>query len=166
MNCPGSITLTRQYLGEKIEVTFDCQDEAEMDDMDDAPDAEELETPAPSEEDDDGEGAAMEFGINFDVKITKPSGEKIIVMCVASRNLIVRSVRHLEAGKEIEDTMSYAGPIFEQLNEELQDSFYTYLDERAIGNDLSFFVLSYSRVKEQTEYNNWLQKIMTFAEKK
>jgi Mitochondrial glycoprotein len=137
-----------------------------MDSEDDMKDEGDLETPEPTEEDDDELGSTMEFGINFDVKITKPTGEKIVILCVASRNLIVRSVRHLEAGVDVEDTLSYAGPVFEQLNEELQDSFYSYLEERAIGEDLSFFVLSYSRVKEQSEYSNWLNKVMTFADKK
>jgi complement component 1 Q subcomponent-binding protein, mitochondrial len=166
LHCTGTVTLKREYNGETIEITFDCQDEAEMDGDDEMEEESELETPAASEEEDDGEGPAMEFGINFDVKITKPSGEKIVIMCVASRNLIVRSVRHLEAGVDIDNTLSYAGPVFEQLNEELQDSFYSYLEERSIGEDLSFFVLSYSRVKEQSEYSNWLNKVMAFAEKK
>lgn len=139
---------------------FDCQDEAEMD-MQDMGDQDEA---APSE-DDNEEGADMEYGINFDVVITKPTGEKMCVTCVASRKLIVRSVRHLMPGKEIDDSEGYAGPVFEQLNEELQDAFYTYLEERAIDDDLCFFILSYSRVKEQVEYSNWLNKVLAFVEK-
>lgn len=120
----------------------------------------ELETP---EEDDDEEGPAMEYGINTDVTITKASGEKVIINCVASKKLIVRSVRYAEPGADTEDPKSYGGPVFDQLNDELQESFYTYLADRKIDEDLAFFVLSYSRVKEQKEYANWLNKIMEFS---
>lgn len=125
-------------------------------------DEEENATPS---EDDNEDGAAMEYGINFDVTLTKPSGEKICVTCVASRKLIVNSVRHLAAGKEISDSEAYGGPVFEQLNEELQDAFYTYLEERGIDDDLCFFILSYSRVKEQVEYAKWLNSVLAFVEK-
>lgn len=158
------VTLKRQFGSDAIEVTFDCQDEAEMD-MDDMEEPEDENAPA-TEEDDEDEGPSMEYGINFDVTITKPAGEKIVVNCVASRKLIVRSVRHLVAGKEVGDVGAYAGPIFEQLNVELQDGFYSYLEERGIDDDLCFFVLSYSRVKEQGEYSNWLNKVLQFVEKK
>ena len=74
-------------------------------------------------------------------------------------------MRHLAPGKAVDDAGSYAGPVFEQLNAELQDGFYTFLAERGIDDDLCFFVLSYSRVKEQTEYANWLNKCLNFVEK-
>ena len=41
-------------------------------------------------EDDNEDGPTMEYGINFDVSISKANGEKIVVNCVASRRLIVR----------------------------------------------------------------------------
>jgi complement component 1 Q subcomponent-binding protein, mitochondrial len=155
------VILKRQFNAESIEINFDCQDEAEMD-MDDMEPEDEN---AATEEDDEDEGPSMEYGINFDVILTKPAGEKIVVNCVASRKLIVRSVRHLAAGKEIADSQAYAGPVFEQLNVELQDSFYAFLEERGVDDDLCFFILSYSRVKEQGEYSNWLDKILNFVEK-
>ena len=153
----GLVTLERQLNGETITISFDCQDEAEMD-MEDMPEEQETNE---NEED----GASLEYGINMDVTITKASGEKVVVTAVASRKLIVRNVRHLALGKEISDTKSYGGPLFEELNEELQDSFYSYLEDRGVDDELCFFVLSNSRVKEQAEYSNWLKKMLTFVEK-
>jgi hypothetical protein len=49
------------------------------------------------------------------------------------------------------------------LDEKLQKSFYNFLKERKIDDDLSFFILSYSNIKEQNEYKNWLKKFYDFT---
>lgn len=122
----------------------------------------ELETP---EEDNGEEGPALEYGINMDITITKATGQKIIIDCVASKKLIVRNIRYAEPGSDNDDPKAYGGPVFDQLNDELQESFYSYLEDRKIDEDLAFFVLSYSRAKEQKEYSNWLNKVLDFAKK-
>jgi hypothetical protein len=44
--------------------------------------------------------------------------------------------------------------------------FYTYLEERDIDQDFSYFVLAYSKQKEQKEYVNWLEKLTEFVSNK
>lgn len=39
------------------------------------------------------------------------------------------------------------------------------MEDRKIDNDFSFFVVSYSRNKEEREYVNWLEKVGEFAAK-
>ena len=45
---------------------------------------------------------------------------------------------------------------FEDLEENVQEEFYKFMEERKIDNDMSYFIVSYSRYKEEREYLNWL----------
>jgi complement component 1 Q subcomponent-binding protein, mitochondrial len=162
LNRTGLVTMKREYKGESIEITFDCQDETAVDDDDDDDEDEELET---ANEEDGLDENPKEVGTNFEVKITKANGEKLLVSMIASRNPSILGVRYLTAIQDATEPSGYGGPIFHQLNEDLQEAFYAYLQERNVDDDLSFFILSYSRVKEQTEYRNWLNSVMAFVQK-
>ena len=87
-----------------------------------------------------------------------------MIGCTASDVLMINSVEILPNGKEKTDAL-YGGPVFDQLEEGVQKSFYEYLAERKIDDDLSYFVLSYSRDKEQREYVHWLKSVLSFVEK-
>lgn len=159
----GLVTMKREYNGESIEITFDCQDETAVDGDDE--EEEELETADGANDEDYDEDDPKEVGTNYEVKISKANGEKLLVSMVASRNSSILGVRYLTALQDATEPTGYGGPIFHQLNEDLQESFYSYLAERNIDNDLSFFILSYSRVKEQTEYRLWLNSVLSFVQK-
>jgi complement component 1 Q subcomponent-binding protein len=152
--------LKRQFKDETIEITFDCQDEAEVE-----MDEEAMEAASSGEGDEEEEAPQQEYGINFEVKITKPSGDMMSLMCTASEKLDIVSVRHIGAGKDSDDQDLYNGPVFDHLDEKLQDAFYAYLSDRNIDEDLCYFIMSYSRDKEQKEYQIWLQKLLKFSEK-
>ena len=153
----GVVKLEQKYKGETIEVTFDCQDEEELDMSE-----EQMEQAAAVEGDEDGAVADLDVGVNFDVVITKKEG-KMVVSCTASQSLAINQVRFVPNGKALEDTEMYGGPIFDQLDNELQDAFYAYLAERSVDEDLSFFILAHSGLKEQKEYVHWLNKMLDFT---
>jgi complement component 1 Q subcomponent-binding protein len=165
----GVVKLEGKYKGESIEVTFDCQDEEDMDMTDEAMErATAMDDDERSQaEDDDDIVENVNIGINFDVTITKKdeSKGKMVVSCTAAQSLSIQQVRYVPAGKELSDQELYGGPTFDQLDESLQDAFYTYLAERGINEDLSFFILAHSGLKEQKEYENWLNKLMEFSAK-
>ena len=149
---------------ESIEITFDCQDEAEMDmDVDSlASLAENLDS-----EDDLDEGDVMDYGINFQVNIAKSDGSKLVVDCIAAKELQIEGVQFVPAAyssKVEQEEEVYGGPVFDQLDETLQDAFYEYLADRKIDSDMSFFILAFSRSKEQSEYVNWIKNVAEFAE--
>ena len=170
--------------GESIEIVFDCQDEAEGDGMDGMDAFEGLsdlangangDTNSPSGfgEDDDEDADDIGFGINFNVAISKPNGDQLLIDAVAGQQLDIQGIQYvsaennktLQSGSDGEiDHELYGGPVFDQLDEGLQDAFYDYLEDRHIDDDLCFFVLSYARHKEQAEYVNWLQNVLKFAE--
>ncbi|KAJ1408544.1 mitochondrial glycoprotein, partial [Ochromonadaceae sp. CCMP2298] len=144
----GVVKLSRKFGSEAIEIEFDCQnaDDASMDMSVD-------ETEGEEHEEEEGEN---DYGINFEVTIKK-DGTHLLVDCLASDTLEVRNVRVISPDHVGKDALTlYGGPKFYDLDEELQSSFYEYLAERKIDDDLSYFVLAYSREKEQKEYVNWL----------
>ena len=150
----GVVKLTRTHGNEKIEVVFDVQDTAENDSLD-------LED---QEGADEGEDAELGFGINFEVTITKGDNQ-LIVNCVGSDGITVQNIRHVPTSRGSEDSDVYAGPNFDDLDDAVTESFLDYLEERKIDADLGYFVLAYSREKEQREYVQWLKNIQGFVAK-
>lgn len=142
------VKLTGTHGNESIVISFDCQDTAEEDNY---------------EEDEEGEGH-LGFGINFEVAITK-GDKKMLVACVGGDGISVQSIRHLPANKDSTDMEGYGGPNFEDLDENVIDAFFEYLEERQINADLGHFVLAYSREKEQKEYVHWLKNVQEFVSK-
>lgn len=159
--------------GDIIEISFDCQDEAETDDSLDDLAASMQEKEGQDGEEGDMEEPVMSFGINFTATITKKNGDQLLLECVASEQLQIDNVQFIPAQHAMKsespvgdvDGTLYGGPVFEHLDESLQDAFYDYLEDRFIDQDLCFFVLSYARHKEQKEYVNWLNKVLEFVDK-
>lgn len=59
----------------------------------------------------------------------------------------------------------YGGPIFEELDEDLQSLFGKYLEERGFNPELADFIAEYIEYKEQIEYTRWLQGVADFVSK-
>lgn len=176
----GVVALKRSYNDETIVVEFDCQS-GEEDDPFQGFDFQEPNvidsnsagasgrggsTSGGDDEDfDEGYAKLAGGGSNFEVRINR-GGNTILIDCCATENLEVRNVRYISASNQSTDIMNiYAGPKFHELDENLQAAFYDYLAERGIDDDLSFFVLSYSRDKEQREYVMWLKQLLDFTAK-
>lgn len=53
-----------------------------------------------------------------------------------------------------------------ELDDELQDSLFTYLEERGIDEQLAIFLHEYMRDKEKTEFIGWMQSVKSYIEKK
>jgi complement component 1 Q subcomponent-binding protein len=51
----------------------------------------------------------------------------------------------------------YAGPVFVNLDDELQAEMQNYIENRGINEQLANFVTEYIDTKEQKEYVQWLQ---------
>jgi len=57
----------------------------------------------------------------------------------------------------------YGGPVFQELDEELQDLFAKYLEERGFDESLADFIPRYVELKEQKEYEGWLKGVRDFV---
>lgn len=153
----GVVRLTRKHNDEQIEVKFDVQDstEEELDQDEDYGQATE-----------GGEDNVIgdDVGVNFEVTIKKGS-KKIVVSAVGGEQLAVHGIRIMSTtATEDEEQEVYSGPPFDELQEEVQESFLDWLEERKVDGDLAFFVLAHSRTKEQIEYVHWLHELQDFTD--
>ena len=166
----GLVELNGTYRNETISIKFDCQDEEEIENDEEYDEDESenenklLKSGNPTGDVDDEEDPyGAETGINFEVQIKKQNGESVIALCTAASTLIIQNVRHLPAGKSETDESLYGGPSFDSLDDTVQAAFTEYLEDRGINEDMVYFILSYSKFKEQTEYVNWLEELTKFV---
>lgn len=59
----------------------------------------------------------------------------------------------------------YRGPLFSELDINLQKAFKEYLIDKGIGGSLTNFLLHYLHTREQKQYVNWLKKGEAFVSK-
>lgn len=60
------------------------------------------------------------------------------------------------------ETFKYHGPKFADLDESVQSEFENYFSSLGINNELAEFIVSYSEIKEEEEYRNWLVETANF----
>jgi complement component 1 Q subcomponent-binding protein len=160
---PGSaiVKLTRQLNNEDITVTWDVQDAND--------DVENYDSTAKDsgERDFEEEREVEEvntFGLDFEVTIAKKDSKLVAQYTATDDDLILRNVRYLPADKENSDREYYGGPAFDDLDETVQNALVDFFEKRGINDKLSYFIMAYSREKEQQEYVRWLSNVRDFAE--
>ncbi|KAG8379738.1 hypothetical protein BUALT_Bualt07G0120600 [Buddleja alternifolia] len=60
----------------------------------------------------------------------------------------------------------YTGPDFEELDDELQDSLYDFLETRGVDDKLAEFLHRQMKNKDKTEYIHWMENIKSVIQKK
>lgn len=60
----------------------------------------------------------------------------------------------------------YMGPKFQELDDNLQDSLYDFLEARGIDDKLTEFLHKYMRSKDKNEYLRWMDSLKTYIQKK
>eukprot|EP00879_Flechtneria_rotunda_P002466 GHRR01002663.1.p1 GENE.GHRR01002663.1~~GHRR01002663.1.p1 ORF type:complete len:254 (+),score=64.25 GHRR01002663.1:101-862(+) len=149
---PGdtAVSLTRDYNGEKISV--DCS--VNMQDS--------LAVPF-SEEDEESEGDTDDVNdVTFNVTVAK--GDKALVFeCLSDGTYM--DIRHvsLEPAEGLDSETAYTGPVFAELDSELQDAFREYIAERGINEDMGEYLRHLMYDKEQQEYMRWLESVKGFV---
>ena len=58
----------------------------------------------------------------------------------------------------------YNGPLFSELEDDLQDGIMLYLEEHGIDSNFAEVMQNVIRVKEQEEYIHFLDKLKVFVE--
>lgn len=56
--------------------------------------------------------------------------------------------------------------IFRELDDDLQDSLYDFLEARGIDDKLTEFLHKYMRSKDKNEYLRWMDSLKTYIQKK
>jgi len=93
-------------------------------------------------------------------------GEDILrFRCTAAETVMIDSVEFLKDGGS-ETGEEYSGPIFEELDGELQNGLNTYLADHGVDETVASFITMYADFKEQQEYTHWLTNVANFVKAK
>lgn len=107
------------------------------------------------------------FPARVNVTVEKPGNGALLIQTVAQDGLFQieevsyfnkPDLAHAQTAEKDWDRQSlYAGPPFENLDEDLQSFLERYLEERGINSELANMIPDYIQVKEQKEYVRWLE---------
>jgi hypothetical protein len=142
------MTLTRSYGSETISVDVMVNDQ---------PDEEPFEN-------EEGE-MDVDVSVEFVVSCSKGKGQDLVFECKSDGSYLdILHVALEEDGDDDDvDDAFYTGPDFEELDESLQDSFLSFLEERGITPELGEWLMHLVHDKEQREYMYWLEKVKHFV---
>ncbi|ESQ35221.1 hypothetical protein EUTSA_v10008623mg [Eutrema salsugineum] len=108
----------------------------------------------------------VQLHITFIVNISKGGdGETLEIMCSAWPDTIQISKFFVRKSSK-RSPNAYIGPEFEEMEDELQDSLYQFLEERGISDDLAVFFHQYMKNKDKAEYIRWMETVKSYVEKK
>lgn len=139
------MTLAREYKGEQVAVEVMVNDQPE----EEAYEAEEGQI-------------EVDVGCAFTASVTR--GDQALVFECKSDGTYLQ-VLHVSlepASGEIDDS-AYTGPVYEELDEELQQRLVEYLAERGVNEQLGEYLLRLVHDKEQREYMYWLERMRAFV---
>ena len=121
---------------------------------------------------DEGDDGAGE-GYRVLVTLREPSKSAVMqVGAFVTDALRIQRVTLHAAGSEpsatevfsgAESSAAYGGPIFDELDETLQNAFYDFLAQRGVDDELAGRVADYCSSKEQLEYVAFLQSVEKFV---
>ncbi|XP_059298695.1 uncharacterized protein At2g39795, mitochondrial-like [Lycium ferocissimum] len=150
---PGqqTITLTREYQGESIDVEVHMPDLVTGDEADD------------NDADNDSE-RANQSQIPLVVKVSKKNGPSLEFGLTAFADEVVIETLAIKDPNASEDQIAYEGPDFADLDENLQKAFHKYLEIRGIKPSTTNFLHEYMINKDGREYIMWLKNVKKFIE--
>ncbi|XP_057789108.1 uncharacterized protein At2g39795, mitochondrial-like [Salvia miltiorrhiza] len=151
---PGqqTITLIREYNGEKISVEVQMPELAGDDENE------------KEDDDEDDQQAITESLLPIVVKISKPNAPSLEFSCTASADDITIDSLSIKDPEVSEDQIAYEGPDFGDLDENLQKAFHKYLEIRGIKPSTTNFLHEYMMDKDNREYVGWLENLKKFVE--
>jgi complement component 1 Q subcomponent-binding protein len=56
--------------------------------------------------------------------------------------------------------------LYRELDDELQESLYDFLEARGINDELAKYLHQYMKHKDKTELIGWMEKVKSFIERK
>jgi complement component 1 Q subcomponent-binding protein len=122
---------------------------------------------APADREFDDELGEPSFPARVNVTIEKPGSGALLIQATAQDGVFdIEEVSYFAksdlahaqtAEKDWARQSLYAGPPFENLDEDLQNYFERYLEERGVNSELANVIPDYIQVKEQKEYVRWLE---------
>ncbi|KAF5959418.1 hypothetical protein HYC85_000627 [Camellia sinensis] len=149
---PGeqTISLTREYQGETINVEVQMPDLVTGEDDDDIAN-------------DDAE-KSNQSSVPLVVRVSKSRGPCLEFTCTAFPDEISIDSLSVKDPESSEDQIAYEGPDFSDLDENLQRALHKYLEVRGIKPNTTNFLHEYMINKDSREYLMWLKNLEKFVE--
>ncbi|KAI3455255.1 hypothetical protein Pfo_011918 [Paulownia fortunei] len=114
--------------------------------------------------DDTSEDVKLHITLIIDVFKGEDSDILEFVCSAWSDSIEIRNV--FTRGHDRIKDQPYMGPKFKELDDELQDSLYDFLEARGIDDKLAEFLHLYMRNKDKNEYLRWMENVKSFIQKK
>lgn len=148
--------------GNKIQVSFHCQDTVEEVGHDDGSTLD--------EEDEEGEEESPL--VRFTVTVTK-AGKSLNFACFSEYGQVniegvsttaASTAEYVHANQGTLPKVEYQGPDYTELAEDLQEALVDYLDEECgVNSDLASFVAMFSDYREEMNYVNFLKQAQSIV---
>ena len=106
----------------------------------------------------------VDVGVMFSVQVARGPNSLVFECKSDGTYLSVMHASFEPTDGEIEDS-AYTGPVYEELDEEVQRQFGAYLEARGVTPDLGAYLLRLVHDKEQREYMYWLEQVRDFLGK-
>ncbi|KAJ4829146.1 hypothetical protein Tsubulata_012153 [Turnera subulata] len=106
---------------------------------------------------------AVQQHMTMIVSISKGDNDVLEFMCsawpdsVEIKKLFIRRSAKMPA-------QAYVGPEFKELDDELQDSLYEYLEARGITDEMATFLHQYMKNKGKAEFMRWMGNVKSHIE--
>lgn len=169
---PGKscLFLLKEYKNEAIVIELDLDNQPSVEEMEDY-NGDGQDGDNNGDDSDDEEEVVVP--VKFKVSVSK-GGHALIFECQSDGEYVI--INHIAyelgpdagGGDEDEDavgegTPSYAGPVFDELDETLQQAFLDYLEQRGVTIELGQYLRSLCIDKMQREYQAWLTRVRGFV---
>lgn len=119
------------------------------------------------EDEEEDEGSALP-PVQFIVNVTKgdkglafncqTSGREVTITQVSLNDIAAAEAD----GDDESSFVPYTGPMFEELDDTLQQAFIDYLEERGVNRDFAYYLVELVHDKLEVEYMNWLARVQLF----
>ncbi|XP_016504137.1 uncharacterized protein At2g39795, mitochondrial-like [Nicotiana tabacum] len=150
---PGqqTISLTKEYQGETINVEVHMPDLVTDDDDEDGNDNDDTERPAQSQ-------------LPLVVRVSKRNGPCLEFGCTTYPDEVVIDHLAIKDPDAADEQIAYEGPEFSYLDENIQKAFHKYLEIRGIKPRTTNFLHEYMINKDSREYLMWIKNVKKFIE--
>ncbi|KAK6120510.1 hypothetical protein DH2020_045768 [Rehmannia glutinosa] len=118
----------------------------------------------PMKKNDDSEDVKLHITLIIDIFKGKDSNILEFVCSAWPDSIEIRQV--FTRGHDRIKDQPYMGPKFKELDDELQDSLYDFLEARGVDDKLAEFLHLYMRNKDKNEYLRWMENVKSFIQKK
>ncbi|EPS72644.1 hypothetical protein M569_02113 [Genlisea aurea] len=102
--------------------------------------------------------------LNLVIHIIKQECNQVLEFVCSAWPDSIHIRRVYARGRDPAKDQPFFGPEFKELDDELQDSLYDFLESRGIDEELAGFLHSFMRYKDKAEYIRWMGTLKSFIQ--